>query len=122
MKKYLSLILVVISSFSSISTAFAFNSKDEPLKIFQQYKQETVYPVNNYNNNSIYNYNMYFSQMPRHGYNRGYRYMPPMFYYPFYNINNFNLDDNAEYYLKHMPKDTYVDENEYNIFNKKSEN
>jgi len=118
------IIIAIITSLLLITSAFAENSEKEPIKIFQQYKQETVYPINNNNNYSIYNYNMYFSPHYNPRYNnhqRTYMVMHPMYYSPFYAMNNYKFDDNANFYLKHMPKDTYVDENEYNIFNKKSE-
>ena len=131
-KKY---IVLLISVLSLNIFAFAESNNADEMKIFQQYKQDTIFPHEYNNNYSLNGYNMFFGSNKRFGYdgyrhnnyrhNRhyfsGYRNIPPMFYAPFFMMDNEYNNDEASYYLRNKPKDTLVDPNEYNIFNKTSE-
>ena len=98
---------------------FAIEEKDE-FRIFQQYKQD-YHHTYSFDSPSLNYMNPMSWGIGRHGrggnfYNRGYMYNP--YYYHEYNeINRQSL----EQFTKNSPKDTLVDVNTYNIFNRDTE-
>ena len=132
MYKKIAILIITIVIIPLLSVANDNNEKE--YNIFQQYKQETVFPQYNSYNNSYMDYNMFFGSSRAFDYGRfnnherhNYRYpsyygnFPPMFYPPFYMMNNNSVDNSAEFYLKNMPKNTLVSPDEYNIFNRSLE-
>ncbi len=122
-KKFFILIITIM-----ILPVFSLADESDSYNIFRQYKQEIVYPDYNTANNSLSDYNMYFGSPSAFGYDRYYdrhnyrhssyyRNVPPVFYPPFYMMNNNTSDNAAEFYLRNRPKDTLVSPDEYKIFN-----